>query len=284
MLTINKCYTGFILLMSIAQSKRKLIAATALFIAVGSLTGAIVTGGATTITFAQTGGQDGGGGATTGGGAGQQGGQQGRIVQQGTVTSGPFPLPGPDFEEDQGAEILPLMQNNVYSGVLTYTASEAVSVAILNVQQDLNETQQAILNGTEDGEFGTLTTSQLDNQTSVALTVLPAAASGSIPFTGNGIWLHTDGTLFAASYAVSAQTLQPETVNEISNATLTADEDGDEDADAAGDEDADAAGDEDADADDGVDGAVNGNATDGDDGVDGAVNGNATDGDGEEDA
>jgi hypothetical protein len=275
MLTINKCYTGFILSMSIAQSKRKLIAATALFIAVGSLTGAIATGGATTITFAQTGGQDGGGGATTEGGAGQQG----RIVQQGTVTSGPFPLPGPDFEEDQGAEILPLMQNNVYSGVLTYTASEAVSVAILNVQQDLNETQQAILNGTEDGEFGTLTTSQLDNQTRVALTVLPAAASGSIPFTGNGVWLHTDGTLFAASYAVSAQTLQPETVNEISNATLTADEDGDEDADAGADEDADAGADADADADDGADGAVN--ATDGDgdddDGADGAVN--ATDAD-----
>jgi len=233
MLTINICYTGFIVLMSIAQSKRKLIAATALFIAVGSLTGAIATGGATTITFAQTEEQDGGGGATTEGGAGQQG----RIVQQGTVTSAPFPLPGPDFEGDQGAEILPLMEENVYSGVLTYSASEAVSVAILNVQQDLNQTQQALLNGTEDGEFGTLTTSQLDNQTSVALTLLPAAASASIPFTGNGIWLHTDGTPFAASYAVSAQTLQPEIVNQISNATVTAAEDGE---DAGDDEDADA--------------------------------------------
>ena len=237
MLTINICYTGFIVLMSIAQSKRKLIAATALFIAVGSLTGAIATGGATTITFAQTEEQDGGGGATIEEGAGQQGGQQGRIVQQGTVTSGPFPLPGPDFEGDQGAEILPLMQNNVYSGVLTYSASEAVNVAILNIQQDLNQTQQAILNGTEDGEFGTLTTSQLDNQTSVALTVLPAAESASIPFTGNGLWLHTDGTPFVASYAVSAQTLQPEIVNQISNATVTAGDDGE---DAGDDEDADA--------------------------------------------
>ena len=33
MLKINKCYTDFIVLMPIAQSKRKLIAATALFIA-----------------------------------------------------------------------------------------------------------------------------------------------------------------------------------------------------------------------------------------------------------
>src|SRR3712207_3883992 len=102
MLTINICYTGFILLMSIAQSKRKLIAATALFIAVGSLTGAIATGGAATLTFAQTEGQDGGGGANIEEGAGQQqggqqGGQQGRITQQGTVTSVPFPLPGEAF-------------------------------------------------------------------------------------------------------------------------------------------------------------------------------------------
>jgi hypothetical protein len=261
MLTINICYTGFIVLMSIAQSKRKLIAATALFIAVGSLTGAIATGGAATLTFAQTEGQDGGGGANTEQGAGQQG----RTVQQGTVTSQPFPLPGPEFEGDQGAEILPLMQENVYSGVLTYSASEAVTVAILNVQQDLNQTQQALLNGTEDGEFGTLPTSQLDNQTSIALTIIPAGTSGSFPFTGNGVWLHTDGTLFSASYAVSAQTVQPEIVNEISNATLATADEGDDGA--ADEDDADAA-DEDEDDADAADGAGNTTATD--DGEDGA--------------
>jgi hypothetical protein len=264
--------------MSIAQSKRKLIAATALFVALGSLMGAIVTGGATTLTFAQTEGQDGGGGATTGGGAAQQGGQQGRIVQQGTVTSQPFPLPGPDFEDDQGAEILPLMQNNVYTGVLTYTSSEPVSVVILNVQQDLNQTQQALLNGTEDeeSEFGTLPTAQLDNQTSLAVTTLPAETSASIPFTGNAVWLHTDGTPFAASYAVSAQSLQPEIVNDISNATLaTADEDGGGD-EAAADEDGggdEAAADEDGGGADGgaAGGADNSTATTG-----GADNSTAT--------
>ncbi|MFL6492806.1 MAG: hypothetical protein ACJ70O_06890 [Nitrososphaera sp.] len=46
--------------MPIAQSKRKLIAATALFIAVGSLTGAIATGGAATMSYAQQGGDQGG--------------------------------------------------------------------------------------------------------------------------------------------------------------------------------------------------------------------------------
>ena len=49
--------------MPIAQSKRKLIAATALFVAIGALTGAIATGGAATISFATTAAQQGGGDA-----------------------------------------------------------------------------------------------------------------------------------------------------------------------------------------------------------------------------
>ena len=244
MLTINICYTGFILLMSIAQSKRKLIAATALFITVGALTGAIATGGAFTVSYAQTEGQDGGGGANTGDGAGQQG----RIVQQGTATSQMDPLPG--HEGHQYVEILPLMQDgSVYSGVLTYTATEPVEVVIPNVQT-LNETEQGILNTTDDEEapFGTLLTSPLDNQTSIAITLITPpygetpVPSASIPFTGNALWLHTlDGTPFVASYAVSAQVLPAETQNNVSNATLTVADD-DADAGDAADDDADGAG------------------------------------------
>src|SRR5919106_785417 len=157
MLTINKCYTGFNLSMPIAQSKRKLIAATALFVAVGALTGAIATAGAATISFAQTEEQ-------------QQGGQE-RIVRQGTVTSGPEPTPG--HEGHQYATVLPLRQDgSIYSGVLTYTASVPVEVVVLNVQT-LNATERAILNATdgEDG-FGTLLTTPLDNETSIAITVI----------------------------------------------------------------------------------------------------------------
>ena len=239
MLTINICYTGFILLMSIAQSKRKLIAATALFITVGALTGAIATGGAFTVSYAQTEGQ------------------QGRIVQQGTATSQTDPLPG--HEGHQYVEILPLMQDgSVYSGVLTYTATEPVEVVIPNVQ-NLNETEQATLNTTDDEEaaFGTLLTSQLDNQTSIAITLITPpygetpVPSASIPFTGNALWLHTlDGTPFVASYAVSAQVVPAEMQNNISNATVTvpadvaADEDGEDAAEdgAADEDDEDAAG------------------------------------------
>jgi hypothetical protein len=249
MLTINISYTGFNLSMPIAQSKRKLIAATALFIAVGAMTGAIATGGAATISFAQTQGQQDGGGATTGqqgGGGGQE-----RIVRQGTITSIQDPLPG--HEEHQAAILLPLRQDgSIYSGVLTYTASAPVEVVIADVQT-LNETEQSMLNVTEDG-FGTLLTSPLDNQTSIAITIITPpygdtpVPSASIPFAGNALWLHTlDGTPFVANYAVSAQVLPAETQNSISNASLAVAE---EDGEAAEDEDAAAAEDEAAAAED----------------------------------
>jgi len=216
--------------MPIAQSKRKLIAATALFIAVGSLTGAIATGGAATISYAQQGGAQGG----------TQGGQQGgRIVEQGTVTSSPVPLPG--LEEQQRATILPLRQDgSIYTGVLTFTATEPVNVVILNMQT-LNETERAILNATEDGDLGTLTTAPLNNDTSLVISsITPSygdsgSPSASIPFAGNALWLHTpDGTPFAASYAVSAQVLPAQTMNHINNVTTaTAAEDGGGDGGAA---------------------------------------------------
>jgi hypothetical protein len=264
MLTINKCYTDFILSMPIAQSKRKLIAATALFIAVGSLTGAIATGGAATISYAQQGGDQ--GGAQSGAQDGQQG---GRIVRQGTVTSSPDPLPG--MEEEQRATILPLRQDgSIYTGVLTYTATEPVDVVILNMQ-NLNETERAILNGT-DSDLGTLLTSQLNNQTSLVIsTITPtyggdSPPSASIPFAGNAVWLHTsDGTPFAASYAVSAQTLPAQTMNSISNVTAA--------TTAAG---GDGGGDGADEADGGGDGAAAAAAADGG-GAEGATNTTATD-------
>jgi hypothetical protein len=258
--------------MPIAQSKRKLIAATALFIAVGSLTGAIATGGAATISYAQQGGTQGGDQGGT------QGGQQGgRIVEQGTVTSSPVPLPG--LEEQQRATILPLRQDgSIYTGVLTFTATEPVNVVILNMQT-LNETERAILNATEDGDLGTLTTAPLNNDTSLVISsITPSygdsgSPSASIPFAGNALWLHTPGGApFAASYAVSAQVLPAETMNNINNVTT---------ATAAGDE-GDGGGDGGAADEDGGDGGAAGaTATaagdEGDDGGDGgAANATAT--------
>jgi hypothetical protein len=264
--------------MPIAQSKRKLIAATALFVAIGALTGAIATGGAATISFATTAAQQGGGGEAA---TGQQGGGGGgRTVQEGTVTSSPVPLPG--LEGEQRATILPLTEDgSIYSGVLTYTASEPVNVVILNVQ-NLNETERALVNATgDDAVFGPLLTAQLDNQTSLAIAQITPeygdspAPSASIPFAGNAVWLHlAEDTPFVATYAVTAQTQQAETMNNISNLTATAADEEEAAADeeeAAADEEEAAADEEEAAADGGE---ANGNATNG-----GAANGNATNGD-----
>jgi plastocyanin len=149
------------------------------------------------------------------------------MIRQGIVTSSLDPLPG--HEEQQMATILPFRQDgSLYSGVLTYTATEPVEVAILNMET-FNETEQATLDVSEGGEFGTLLT-QLDNQTSIAISYITPPYGGSptpsasIPFAGNAVWLHTsDGTPFSASYSVSAEVLPSEIKNNISSTTETTD-------------------------------------------------------------
>lgn len=145
------------------------------------------------------------------------------IIRQGTVTSSQDPLLG--HEEHQMATILPFRQDGaIYEGILTYTATEPVEVVILNIQI-LNETEQQVLNATEDdGEFGTLLTSQLDNQTSLAISYITPeygdspAPSASIPIAGNAVWLHTlSGEPFAATFASSAQVLKSEIRNNVSS-------------------------------------------------------------------
>ena len=206
--------------MPIAQSKRKLIAATALLIAVGTLTATIGMVGVATVSLAQTTPSETGGNATT-----TTRTQQGVHHQQGTVTSSPSPLPG--REDEESAMILPpAPRGSIYAGQITYTSSEPVQVAVLQVQ-DLNATERQILNAT-DSPFGTLPTSQLDNQTSVVVTLIGAPAdSASVWFAGNAVLLHsTDGTPFVATYTLSADEHRPEMVNHISNATTATTEGG----------------------------------------------------------
>jgi plastocyanin len=145
------------------------------------------------------------------------------VIRQGTVTSEQDPLPG--HEEHQRASILPLRQDgSIYTGVLTYTATEPVEVVILNMQ-NLNETEQAILNATgdDDDELGTLVTSQLDSETSLSLSYITPEygdspiPSASIPFVGNALWLHTlSGEPFAATFVVDAQVQPSQAQNNIS--------------------------------------------------------------------
>jgi plastocyanin len=144
------------------------------------------------------------------------------IVQQGIVTSSQDPLPG--HEEHQRATILPFRPDgSVYSGVLTYTATEPVQLVILDMQT-LNTTERTLLDAAEDELETELLTSQLDNETSIVISIITPeygdtpVPSASIPFAGNVIWLHTlDGEPFTASYTVTAQVLPSEIQNNISS-------------------------------------------------------------------
>ena len=170
------------------------------------------------------------------------------ITRQGTVTSSQDPLPG--HEGMQMATILPFRQDGtVYSGVLTFTSTAPVEVVILNMQT-LNETEQDILNATDDGEFGALFTSQLDDQTSLSSSyIIPSYAgspipSASVPFVGNAVWLHTlDGTPFTATFAVNALVLPSQIQNKFNDPLETSDiealEDDQEGADGEATEDVD---------------------------------------------
>jgi hypothetical protein len=224
MLTINKCYTGCNHSMPIAQSKRKLVAAPALFIMVGTLIAAIAMDGGALASFAQP------TSSQTGGGAASQG--QGVHHHQGTVTSEPTPIPG--LEDTESAMVLPPEDNGLIStGVITYSASEPIQVAVLQMQ-DLNDTERQILNAT-DSPFGTIPTVQLDNETSVAISLLGAPAeAATVQFSGNAVMLHSaDGTPFAATYSLDSEGHRPELENHISNMTTAAEGGGDEEAAAA---------------------------------------------------
>lgn len=205
--------------MPIAQSKRKLVAATALFIMVGTLIAAIAMDGGAIASFAQpTSSQIGGGAASQG---------QGVHHHQGTVTSEPTPIPG--LEDTESAMVLPPEDNGLIStGVITYSASEPIQVAVLQMQ-DLNDTERQILNAT-DSPFGTIPTVQLDNETSVAISLLGAPAeAATVQFSGNAVMLHSaDGTPFAATYSLDSEGHRPELENHISNMTTATDGGGDE--------------------------------------------------------
>ena len=151
-----------------------------------------------------------------------------KIVQQGTVSSDVDPLKG--HEGHQAAVILPPRNDTaVYSGTLTFTASKPVQVAIINMYNLDNVTAAQIPD-----KFGQLLNSQAPWNTSATVTPLmmnveyldSPTMSKTVPFVGNLVALHTmDGEPFIANYAVVADVLQPEIVNNLdstmANSTTT---------------------------------------------------------------
>ena len=155
-----------------------------------------------------------------------------KIVQQGTVTSSPDPLPG--HEAHQSVTILKLKgDNTVYEGTLSFIASKPVEVQIISRNMSSPAGTQAVPPQIAP-EFGTMSIIPLPGgQGSVISSLIqpqyPEGAtsfSGSIPFAGNGLALHNlEGDQFVASYNVVADQVGPaKRADEIVNPPLNEDD------------------------------------------------------------
>jgi hypothetical protein len=173
------------------------------------------------------------------------------FVRQGTVASSPGQVAG---TENLAFILPPRNDGGVYSGVLTYTASKPVEVAVIHNYDPQNSTSIPV-------EYGTEFTSPLPDGTgTIAITLfqpqyLGEVSAASVPFTGNGLALHTaEEGPFTATYTVNAFATQPQNANAPLEFTLAEgeveeDTTGDQDQDTTGDQDQDTTGDQDQDQD-----------------------------------
>jgi hypothetical protein len=161
------------------------------------------------------------------------------FVRQGTVASSPGQVAG---TENLAFILPPRNDGGVYSGVLTYTASKPVEVAVIHNYDPQNSTSIP-------EEYGTEFTSPLPGGTgNIAITLfqpqyLGDVSAASVPFTGNALALHTaDDGPFTATYTVNAFATQ----SQNANAPLEfVSEEGEAEEDAAGDQDQNTEGDQD---------------------------------------
>ena len=143
-----------------------------------------------------------------------------KIIQQGTITSIPNPWPG--HEGHQIATILPTESNNNndssivkgYTGILTYTASKPVQILVLHKYS----VEQSKI---DNNRFGSGLVTPINNNTYDLTVIQPQYNSSvptyshSIPFTGDGVVLHTFGDPFVATYRVAAEIDEAKTMNTI---------------------------------------------------------------------
>ena len=144
-----------------------------------------------------------------------------KIIQQGTIISIPNPWPG--HEGNQIATILPPKSNNNssdsntvlgYTGILTYTSSKPVQIVVLH-KYSIEQSKIDI------NKFGSGLVTPINNNTYDLTVIQPPynssipTYSGSIPFTGDGIVLHSFGDPFVATYRVSVDVDEAKTMNNI---------------------------------------------------------------------
>jgi hypothetical protein len=153
------------------------------------------------------------------------------FVRQGTVASSPGQVAG---TENLAFILPPRNDGGVYSGVLTYTASKPVEVAVIHNYDPQNSTSVP-------EEYGAEFTSPLPDGTgNIAITLfqpqyLGDVSAASVPFTGNALALHTaEEGPFTATYTVNAFATQPENANAPLEFTSA---EGEVEEDTAGDQD-----------------------------------------------
>lgn len=145
--------------------------------------------------------------------------QGNRIIQQGIATSSPDPLPG--HEAHQSITILRLRSDNaVYSGRITFTATQPLEVQILHRDMTGATAGNASTIPTIPEKFGKLNIIQLPggNGQVTITNVVPKYTEGatgttfaaSVPFSGNAVALHNlEGKPFATTYTATADVLGP---------------------------------------------------------------------------
>ena len=139
------------------------------------------------------------------------------VVLQGTVASTISPLAG--HQKEQVAVVLPLRKDGaVYTGVITFTASKGVQAELWHQLTGINPATTIIPKA-----FGAIPVSISPSGKGIISTALvpdKAVVSASIPFSGNALALHGSGSSpFIATYSVTAQTSQAQTMNNITSAT-----------------------------------------------------------------
>ena len=130
---------------------------------------------------------------------------------QGTVASIPSPLPG--AKEDVAVILPPRKDSGLYTGVITWTASKAVSAQVWNELSGVSATMPL-----NTKTFGKLAISPFSGNKLIATaTVGSGDTSGSVPFAGNAVAL-VGKSPFIATYAVTAQATSGKVTNNLTSA------------------------------------------------------------------
>ena len=101
----------------------------------------------------------------------------------------------------------PRSDNDVYSGVLTYSASRGANAEIWHAFSPGNKT--AIPKS-----FGVMKIATYNDKPIALSDISPSASSGSVPFSGNAVLLHASSP-FTVIYTVNAVAQPSKTVNDI---------------------------------------------------------------------